>query len=218
MLPGAASHADGACTDLDLLTSVLGEAVAVLEGSALPHLLIGGLASSLLGRPRCSLDIDLFMRPEHAEHALAAFEAKGFRTERTNPNWLYKAIRRDVLVDVLFQAKGGMFVDDEMLRRSICRVYRDVPVRVAPAEDLIVMKALAHDEDTPRHWHDALGLVAAGRLDWDYLLWRSRHGRQRVLSLLLYATSIDLYVPRRTLSELSTMVLEDREPRWNPRI
>jgi hypothetical protein len=36
------------------------------------------------------------------------------------------------------------------------------------------MKALAHLEEAPRYWHDALGIIAASELDWDYLVRRAR--------------------------------------------
>jgi hypothetical protein len=215
MLPGAEPHAGASAVDLDQVAAVLAEAVEALDRAKLPYLLVGGLASSLLGRPRCSTDVDLLVRPADAPAALAAFEKGGFRTERTNPHWLFKAFHRDVLVDLLFQARGAIYVDDEMLRRSTLRSYRDVPVRVVPAEDLIVMKAIVHDEETPRHWADALAVVAAGQLDWDYLLWRSRNGPRRLLSLLLYATSVDLHVPREALRRLGGLVLDDREWEWN---
>jgi predicted nucleotidyltransferase len=217
MLPGAELHDGGPCADLDVVASVLAEAVRALDDAKVPHLLVGGLASSLLGRPRCSTDIDLLVRPAEAPAALAAFEHAGFRTERTNPHWLYKAFHRDVLIDLLFKAKGAFYLDDEMLRRSTLRAYRDVPVRVIPAEDLIVMKAIIHDEETPRHWGDALALIAAGRLDWSYLLRRARFGPRRVLSFLLYATSVDLHVPREALRHLADLVLDDREGPWSPR-
>jgi hypothetical protein len=209
MLPGAEPHGGASATDLDAVASVLGETVAALDRAKVPYVLIGGLASSLLGRPRCSSDIDLLVAPEHAPRALEALALAGFRTERTNPHWLYKAFRRDVLVDLLFKARGGIYLDDEMLRRSTVRCYRDVLVRVVPPEDLVVMKAIAHDEDTPRHWFDALGIVAASELDWDYLLARSRWAPRRVLSLLCYATSVDLLVPRETLRRLAARVLEN---------
>jgi hypothetical protein len=40
-------------------------------------------------------------------------------------------------------------------------------------------------------------------IDWDYLLVRARWAPRRVLSFLWYATSVDLYVPREVLDELS---------------
>jgi predicted nucleotidyltransferase len=216
MLPGAEPHDGASSVDLDVVAAVLSEAVKGLERAKVPYLLIGGLASSLVGRPRCSTDIDLLVRPQDAPAALDALDAAGFRTERTNPNWLYKAFRRDVLIDLLFKASGSIYVDDEMLRRSTLRSYRGVPVRVVPPEDLIVMKAIVHDEETPRHWGDALAIVSAGELDWDYLLWRARAGPRRLLSFLLYAMSVDLHVPREALVRLGGLVLGDREWAWNP--
>ena len=37
-------------------------------------------------------------------------------------------------------------------------------------EDIVVMKAMAVDEESPWHWYDALGILAAVDLDWDYLV------------------------------------------------
>jgi predicted nucleotidyltransferase len=217
MLPGAEPHDDAPASDLDVVAAVLGETVQALDEADVPYLLIGGLASSLLGRPRCSTDVDLLVRPADAPRALDALAKSGFRTERTNPYWLYKAFRRDVLIDLLFKAKGGIYVDDEMLRRATLRRYRDVPVRVIPAEDLIVMKAIAHDDESPRHWGDALAMLAAGAgaLDWDYLLWRARLGPRRLLSLLSYASSVDLHVPRDALRRLAGVVIDDEETPWS---
>jgi predicted nucleotidyltransferase len=208
MLPGAATH-EGSTADLDTVASVLGEAVRALETAKIEYVLIGGLASAIHGRPRCSSDIDLFVTPACAPGALAALERAGFATERSNPHWLYKGFKDDVLVDLLFKASGDTYLDDEMLRRAPLGSWRDVPVRVIPAEDLIVMKAIAQDEETPRHWGDALGVLAVADLDWDYLLLRARRAPRRLLSLLLYATSLDLHVPRRVLRRLGHRVLHE---------
>ena len=89
-----------------------------------------------------------------------------------------------------------------MLLRSRLAAVMGETVRVAPPEDLIVMKALIHDEETPRHWHDALALIATAELDWEYLVERASKGSRRVLSLLFYALSIDLVVPDRAIDAL----------------
>jgi hypothetical protein len=84
-------------------------------------------------------------------------------------------------------------------------VFREVEVPVAPREDLVVIKAMMHDEDTPRHWYDALGMLAnagSDEIDWEYLLFRARQGSRRVLSLLLYAQSCDLVVPASVVNAL----------------
>jgi hypothetical protein len=73
---------------------------------------------------------------------------------------------------------------------------------LAAPEDVIVIKALAHDEPSFRHWHDSLAIIAAQELDWEYLVRRARHGAHRVLSLLVYAQSNDLIVPEQPIRSL----------------
>ncbi len=206
--PGAAVH-EGSTAGIDALTEVLRDAVRTLDEHGIGYLLIGGQASALLGRPRCSSDIDLLVTPEDAPPALDALARAGFRTERVNPHWLYKAFRRDVLIDLLFKVRGEIYLDDEMLRRSSVRQFRGLPVRVVSPEDLIVMKAIVHDEETPRHWGDALALIRSAQLDWDYLLSRALCAPRRMLSLLWYATSVDLAVPAGVMRRLARAVLHD---------
>jgi predicted nucleotidyltransferase len=217
MLLGATIHEGSAPADMDVLAVVLGEVVGALDADAIPYVLLGGLAGTLLGRPRCSSDIDLFVTPDRASAALAALEKIGFRTEMTNPHWLCKAFKDDVLVDILFKVSGNIYLDDEMLRRAKQLSFRGTPVRVIPPEDLIVVKAIAHDEETPRHWYDALAVLSNQELDWDYLVMRASRAPRRVLSLLLYATSNDLWVPSSALRQLGERVLYDREAAWIPR-
>jgi hypothetical protein len=107
-----------------------------------------------------------------------------------------------VLIDLLFKGPRDIYLDDDMLARSRRVCVMGETVRVAPAEDLIVMKALVHDEETPRHWHDALALIATAQIDWEYLVKRARKGSRRVLSLLFYALSLDLIVPDRAITAL----------------
>ena len=63
-------------------------------------------------------------------------------------------------------------------------------------------KADVSDEERPRHWHDAIGLLIREDLDWEYLVRRARHATRRVLALLLYATSNDIAIPERVIREL----------------
>src|SRR5262245_23059300 len=98
MLLGAAAHEGSQPAGLDVLASVLGEVVRTFENEDIPYLLLGGLAGTLLGRPRCSSDIDLLLSPENAVAALEALDKQGFETEVTNPHWLCKAFKDDVLV------------------------------------------------------------------------------------------------------------------------
>jgi predicted nucleotidyltransferase len=188
--------------------SVLDEAVTAMEESDLAYVLIGGIASAVLGRPRVTRDIDLFVRPEDIDTALRALADAGFETREPELDWLYKASKRGVQVDVIFKSSGDIYLDEEMNDRAVDAKYKDLEVRVIPAEDLLVQKALSHEEETPQYWHDALAIISANELDWDYLLRRASNGARRVLSLLIYAQSTDLVVPEAPIRKLFATVYE----------
>ena len=204
--PGAACHKGFDEADSDTLHVVFGEAVDVLEACDVPYVVIGGLASAALGRPRASSDIDILVTPQDARRALEALARVGFDTDETNPHWIFKAIKQHVLLDLLFKMKADIYLDAEMLARATMREVLGHRARVIPGEDLVVVKAIAHDEESSRHWHDALGVLAGGGLDWDYLVQRAAKGPRRVLSLLLYATSVDLVVPPGAIDQLYDIV------------
>lgn len=190
----------------DTFLRVLDEAGQAIEEIGVPHALIGGIASVVHGRPRWTRsreDIDLFVRFEDARRVLDGLAAAGFETEETNDQWIFKAVKQGVQVDVIFRSSGNMYLDDEMIQRIGTEEFQGHKVRLVSPEDLLVMKVVAHGEETFHYWHDALGLVARGELDWEYLVWRARrHGTRRVLSLLLYAQSVDLVVPSKVIEEL----------------
>ncbi len=193
--------------DTDLFLSVLDEALDALREAEIPHLLIGGIGSAVYGRDRGTRDIDLFVRPETAGRVLEALERRGFETRRETEHWLYKAFKHGVLVDVIFRSSRDILLGDEMLARARRMPFRGRLVPVAPPEDLVVMKAQATSEETPRYWYDALAIIGQTELDWDYLVARSlQHGARRMLSLLLFASSIDLVVPAGPIAELNVAV------------
>lgn len=200
--PSTRLDESGARPAEDGFADVLRAAVDAIEKHDVPYVLIGGVGSASLGRPRWTRDIDVLVTPVEAERALDALAAAGFDTERTNPHWIYKATKDDIVVDVIFRTVGDIYLDEEMLAHSARADFCGVTATVASPEDQIVIKAIAHDEQSARHWNDALALIAARDIDWDYLLARSERGARRVLSLLLYAQSNDLVVPNRPVLRL----------------
>jgi hypothetical protein len=207
-LPGATTHGGLEATP-DELKAAVEDVVSVLHEDAIPFLFVGGIAAGLLGRGRYTGDIDLFVRPEDAPRVLQALERVSFTTSELNPHWIFKGIRGPVLVDVLFTLKGDIRLDDEMLTRAPVRCFLGVDIPLLPPEDLLIVKAIVFDEETPRHWYDALGLIAGGPLDWDYLVRRAQRSPRRVLSLLVFALSADLIVPRAPIDHLHGMVMAD---------
>ena len=188
---------------VDHLLSILDETVAVLGEAGVPFLLMGGLATSALGRGRRVTDIDVFVRDRDVQPTLTALAAAGFETLVVSPHWLAKAIKDGVLVDVISRSTHDISFTDEIDDHAVEVQIEGRRLRSVSPEDLIVMKAVATDEDTSRYWYDALSLLGREDLDWSYLASRARkHGARRVLSLLFFAQSIDLLVPPEIVAEL----------------
>ena len=150
---------------------------------------------------------------EDAEQVLDALAEKGFDTEQTFPEWLFKASMDGVLIDILFCAGSTVYLDDEMLARGRPLEISDLTVHAASAEDLLVTKVASHTEGAPRYWHDALSIISRGELDWDYLVRRARFAARRVLSLLIYAQSEDLLVPDAAIRSLYDEIYGDGNDR-----
>ncbi len=211
----AADEADRACGPAEgrqdeesLFLAVLDEVVSVLDGHGFAYVFMGGIASAAVGRPRLTHDIDIFVRPDDARAVLAAFADAGFETEERFPHWLFKAFRHGLLIDIIFRSAGDIYLDEEMLARAPTLEFKGRSLPLIPAEDLMVIKAIVHDEHMPRHWHDALAIMGTAELDWDYVIRRARRGARRILSLLLYAQSNDLIVPAWVVRRLFAVIDE----------
>lgn len=202
--PLATDHyTDGLVPPEEDLLLTLQEVVSVLEANDIDHVLMGGIGSFALARPRETHDIDVFVRPGDVDPTLDLLEAEGFEVVIHDPAWLAKAWKRGVLTDVIFRSSGEIYLDDEMVARAERRDYKGVSAKVIAAEDLLVIKALATAEQTSHHWYDALAIIGRCDLDWDYVVQRAiQAGPRRVLSLLLYAESCDTAVPATAITAM----------------
>ena len=185
------------------LLEVLDEAIGALRAADVTFLLMGGLATSVLGRGRRVTDVDLFVRDRDVGAALAALEGAGFETMVVSPNWLAKGFKDDVLVDLISRSTHDISLTDEILEHAVEVDVHGRRVACVAPEDLIVMKAVATGEDTARYWHDALSLLRREDLDWAYFARRAKqHGARRLLALVFFAQSMDLLVPDEVVTEL----------------
>jgi predicted nucleotidyltransferase len=196
----------------DQFHQALAMVAGALHEAGIPHLFMGGVASIALGRTSWTHDIDVFIAPADEPDALAALEKAGLELVPLESTWLSKVSVGDVVVDLIRCATGPVFLDEEMLERAVPATVWGTKVKVVPPEDLVVTKALAHSEDTAHYWWDALAVVAGVELDWEYLLKRARRGPRRVLSLLLYAQSMDLMVPDTVVRHLVEAVFPQEPP------
>src|SRR5205807_9816792 len=97
---------------------VLDEVLAALDADQVTYVLMGGIATTARGGHRFTHDIDVFCKPLDAERILNVLAEHGFDTEKTDPKWLYKGFKRHVMVDVIFQSSGPIFLDDEKIARA----------------------------------------------------------------------------------------------------
>ena len=192
----------------DVFPLVMQRLCDALEPAGIPFLFMGGVASMVHGRTSWTHDLDVFVRRADEPEVEKALVAAGFHhDDEVCSGWLTKYWLDDVMIDVINTSSGPVYLDDDMFARGENAVVWSRNIRVLAPEDLIVTKALAQSEETAHYWWDALSVLASRELDWAYLVERARRGPRRILSLLLYAQSIDLAVPDRVIEELWTTTL-----------
>jgi predicted nucleotidyltransferase len=191
---------------LEAFRRILAEAVKISEDEGIAYIGAGSLASNHWGRPSAMGDVDLVINPTDAKRLLKAFDAAGYETEESDPQWLYKAAKDDVTVDLIFQMEGALYLDDKMVHKGVVEETQGVRLRLMAPEDFVVSQAMSAKEDTPDYWYNALGVLAKSKIDWDYLLERASRGPRRVLSLIIYAQSDDLPIPDSFIRRLFVAV------------
>jgi hypothetical protein len=148
------------------LESALKHAAAALRRADVPFLLGGSLASWARGGPETRHDLDLMIKPEDTERAVAALTEAGMRFEDPPEEWLVKAYDGETLVDLIFAPKG-MDMTDEVIERGEVLSVLGMEMRVMALEDVLVTKLMALSEHALRY--ESLLAIARAlreRVDW----------------------------------------------------
>jgi hypothetical protein len=151
------------------------KALRILQEQGFEPMVGGAYALRMhTGLWRDTKDLDLFLRKDRVEGALAALGAAGYRTEFTDPLWIAKAFAGPYFIDLIFSSGNGIAVVDEHWRRraETCEVLGR-PSLVVPAEEIIWQKAFIQERERfdGADIHHLLRCKGA-KLDWDHLLWR----------------------------------------------
>jgi Uncharacterised nucleotidyltransferase len=168
------SHPEETEVSFPSIEASLKRAVAALRESGVPFLLAGGLAVWARGGPETRHDLDLVVKPDDAERALAVLEEAGMRAEKPPEEWLFKAWDGDVLIDVIFHPRG-LEVTDEVIERGHPLHVLGITIPVMSIEDVLATKLLALHE----HQLDYTGVLRIARavreqIDWRFLRERTR--------------------------------------------
>ena len=157
------------------ILATMRRAVAILRDGGIPFLIGGSLAAWARGGPDVTNDLDIMVRPEDAERALALLVEAGMTPERPPEEWLLKAWDGDVLVDLIFCTVEGE-VTDENIARGEELVVTSMTMNVMRLEDMFALRLQTLDE----HRLDYAGLLKMARalreqVDWDAVRERVAH-------------------------------------------
>src|SRR5437773_12449174 len=98
--------------DFEVILQALKKAAGALRDAEVPFALGGGLAVWARGGAKTEHDVDFFVKPEDAESAQQALVAAGLEPETPPERWLLKAWDGNVLVDLIYEPRGGPVGDD----------------------------------------------------------------------------------------------------------
>jgi hypothetical protein len=188
----------------------------VLSDARVPFL-VGGSHALLnyTGIVRETKDLDLFLRRSHIDMALQALRESGYHTEISFPHWLAKARQGSDTADLVFSSGNGVgAVDDAWFEFGREAEVLGMPVKIAPAEELIWQKAFVME----RERYDGADIAhilrsCAESLDWDRLLLRFDPYWQLLLSYLtlfgfIYPSERHR-IPRTVLCNLTKRLQEE---------
>jgi hypothetical protein len=121
---------------------------------------------------RDTKDLDLFLRKDQVDAALAVLERAGYRVELTDPLWIAKAFCGEYLVDLIFSSGNGIaVVDEEWARRAVAAPVLGRQALVVAPEEIIWSKAFVQERER-FDGADIHHLIRCKgeQIDWRYLL------------------------------------------------
>ena len=191
---------------------VFGEACRILEAAGIPHVMGGGVAVRAYGRTRPLKDADVFMRKEEVFRAMDALTAMGdFHTRDTDATWLYKAIKADVLVDIIVRTTGNIHCTEQTFKRARRVELHGHSFLMMGPEDLLFRKILSHREGRPDLF-DAFSMLEQpiDGFDWGYFLEMCMGADvRRILGFMLWAQSelAEAGIPNAFICKLNDYVM-----------
>ena len=180
--------------------NIFKEAAEKLASDGIDFILCGGIAVSVYGRTRETTDVDFLVREHDVDRALETLSEAGFKIKRTDTRWLSQAFKDGTKVDLIFEAMGMVRLTPEVAEHARKQELGGFEYNIIAPEDLLIMKAHSFNEERFKDLYDAFSILKEvnGRLDWEYLIKRSRLRVRRMLGLLFLAQTepgVGNYVP-----------------------
>jgi hypothetical protein len=147
------------------LLAALADLMQWLDAANMPSMVIGGVAASVLGKPRLTQDVDaLAILPEGewanavsiaARHGILPRIENPLDFARRSRVLLMRHVESGIDIDVTF---GGLSFEQAAIDNSKIHEIGGLRVRLPRVEDLLIMKAVAR---RPKDLQDIEGLLAA---------------------------------------------------------
>jgi len=154
-------------------------AIHTVREAGIPFLLGGGFAlATFTGRWRDTKDIDFYIRPQDRQATVAALTQAGFANYydrvRYDRKWIYRSVKSDCIVDIIWSmANQRARVDEQWFRHAGSVSVRGETLNVIPMEEFIWCKLYILQRDHC-DWTDIFNLLyAAGpAIDWKRVIER----------------------------------------------
>lgn len=180
--PGRASEREdaawGKLIDDDQWAHFVVGATAI-EKTGTPFLLAGALAlASYTGHWRDTKDVDIIVRPQDSNAAIAALRSVGFEDYfdqfAYDRSWIFRGCKNGVIFDVIWDLPNHRVpIDDAWFERARSLGLRGRAYAAAPPEEIIRVKLYVMQRERC-DWVDVLNILAAtvDELDWPWLVER----------------------------------------------
>jgi predicted nucleotidyltransferase len=154
--------------------AALREVKELLDQHSIRHLVIGGVANAVWGRPRATQDADFkVMVGERTISEFVALVGARFKFRVSDPDAFAKKTyvlpiyaSNQIAVDL---GLGFFPYEEQAIEKAVVVEYQGVKFPVCTAEDLIIHKAISERE---KDWDDIEGVLArqGTKLDQAYIL------------------------------------------------
>lgn len=151
-------------------SEVFARALGALNAAGVPYVVSGLYAlHHYTGIYRKTKDLDLLFSPGDVLHAARVLREAGFRTRLESAHWLGKVFLNEVMIDLVYGMANGLhLIDRAWYRYSRAGMLAQLPVRVAPPEELIFHRLFIGE----RHRSDTADVVHLIMLRGSELNWR----------------------------------------------
>ena len=164
----------------------------------IPYMLTGGLAVTIWGRLRSTLDIDIVINlKERDRHKIIEAFKKDFYVDEEDLDLAYfKNLSFNIInlktiekIDFYFTKEDDEYERIKFNRRKTKKIL-GIKIDVISPEDLILTKLIWYKEsNSTRHLEDALSVLKISKVNLEYIKkWASRCSIKKILEELLIET------------------------------